>query len=127
MSPSGLFSWGTQNSPEFLLRRNVIDGSRKRPGVAVRGSQDNRIVDNSSFNNREAGISLHSSVGNRILSNHMMNNGVPGAPLRSIPGKGSNTDADDTTNLPLENAPDNKWAGNNCITENREGLCDFSQ
>jgi hypothetical protein len=24
MSPSGLFSWGTQNSPEFLLRRNVI-------------------------------------------------------------------------------------------------------
>jgi glyoxylase-like metal-dependent hydrolase (beta-lactamase superfamily II) len=24
MSPSGLFSWGSQNSPEFLLRRNVI-------------------------------------------------------------------------------------------------------
>src|SRR5688572_12647242 len=24
MSPSGLFSWGTQNHPEFLLRRNVI-------------------------------------------------------------------------------------------------------
>jgi glyoxylase-like metal-dependent hydrolase (beta-lactamase superfamily II) len=24
MSPSGLFSWGTQNSPEFLLRRNII-------------------------------------------------------------------------------------------------------
>jgi glyoxylase-like metal-dependent hydrolase (beta-lactamase superfamily II) len=24
MSPSGLFSWGTQNSPEFLLKRNVI-------------------------------------------------------------------------------------------------------
>lgn len=24
MSPSGLFSWGTQNSPEFLLRRNVV-------------------------------------------------------------------------------------------------------
>jgi glyoxylase-like metal-dependent hydrolase (beta-lactamase superfamily II) len=24
MSRSGLFSWGTQNSPEFLLRRNVI-------------------------------------------------------------------------------------------------------
>jgi glyoxylase-like metal-dependent hydrolase (beta-lactamase superfamily II) len=23
-SPSGLFSWGTQNSPEFLLKRNVI-------------------------------------------------------------------------------------------------------
>ena len=23
-SPSGLFSWGTQNSPEFLLRRNVV-------------------------------------------------------------------------------------------------------
>jgi glyoxylase-like metal-dependent hydrolase (beta-lactamase superfamily II) len=24
VSPSGLFSWGSQNSPEFLLRRNVI-------------------------------------------------------------------------------------------------------
>jgi glyoxylase-like metal-dependent hydrolase (beta-lactamase superfamily II) len=24
MSPSGLFSWGTQNNPEFLLRRNAI-------------------------------------------------------------------------------------------------------
>ncbi|HEY6507577.1 MAG TPA: MBL fold metallo-hydrolase [Vicinamibacterales bacterium] len=24
MSPSGLFSWGTQNSPEFLLKRNVV-------------------------------------------------------------------------------------------------------
>ena len=24
VSPSGLFSWGTQNSPEFLLKRNVI-------------------------------------------------------------------------------------------------------
>src|SRR4029079_19717668 len=24
MSPSGLFGWGTQNSPEFLLKRNVI-------------------------------------------------------------------------------------------------------
>jgi len=24
MSPSGLFSWGTQNHPEFLLRRNIV-------------------------------------------------------------------------------------------------------
>ena len=24
MSPSGLFSWGTQNHPEFLLKRNAI-------------------------------------------------------------------------------------------------------
>ena len=23
-SPGGLFSWGTQNSPEFLLRRNIV-------------------------------------------------------------------------------------------------------
>src|SRR5712691_5477559 len=23
-SPTGLFSWGTQNSPEFLLRRNIV-------------------------------------------------------------------------------------------------------
>jgi hypothetical protein len=23
-SPGGLFSWGTQNSPEFLLRRNAV-------------------------------------------------------------------------------------------------------
>jgi hypothetical protein len=24
MSPSGLFSWGSQNTPEFLLRRNIV-------------------------------------------------------------------------------------------------------
>lgn len=55
----------------------------------------------------------------------MRGNGVPGDPLRPIPGKGSNTDADDTTNLPLENSPDNTWEGNRCVTENRAGLCEF--
>ena len=116
-----------KSSTDAFLHGNVIDGSRKRPGIAVRGSSYNRIHDNSSFNNREAGISLHSSVGNRVLSNHMAGNGVPGDPLRPIPGKGSNTDADDTTNLPLENKPDNKWSGNHCMTENRAGLCDVNK
>ena len=107
-----------------LLKRNVIDGSRKRPGIAVRGGHSHRIINNTSLNNREAGISLHDSVDNVFRRNGMKGNGVPGDPLRPIPGKGSNTDADDTTNLPLENAPDNIWRGNYCITENRAGLCD---
>ena len=34
MSPSGLFSWGTQNHPEFLLKRNVIGHMRKLEGNA---------------------------------------------------------------------------------------------
>ena len=113
-----------KSSTGGMLKGNLIDGSRKRPGIAVRGSDGNRIYLNKSYNNREAGISLHSSVDNAVVKNQMKGNGVPGKPLRPIPGKGSNTDADDTTNLPLENAPGNKWEGNRCITENRKGLCD---
>ncbi|ETX06463.1 MAG: hypothetical protein ETSY2_17005 [Candidatus Entotheonella gemina] len=108
-----------------LLKRNVIDGSRKRPGIAVRSGDSHQIIANTSLNNREAGISLHGSIDNLVRRNMMMGNGVPGDPLRPIPGKGSNTDADDTTNLPLENDPDNTWEGNRCITENRDGLCTF--
>lgn len=106
------------------VRNNSITGSRKRPGIAVRdGSSGNLITGNNSQNNREAGISLQDSTGNTVTANMMRNNGVPGAPLRSIPGPGSNTDADDTTNLPLTNLPGNTWQNNNCLTENRQGLC----
>lgn len=114
-----------KSATDGILKRNVIDGSRKRPGIAVRGGDSHRIIANTSLNNREAGISLHGSINNVVRRNQMMGNGVPGDPLRPIPGKGSNTDADDTTNLPLENAPDNTWEGNRCITENRDRLCTF--
>ncbi len=40
MSSSGLFSWGTQNHPEFLLRRNVIDVA-----LAAAASADEPPVD----------------------------------------------------------------------------------
>ena len=49
MSPSGLFSWGTQNHPEFLLKRNVIAVAlaacavrvgRSAAGQDVRGPDD---------------------------------------------------------------------------------------
>ena len=112
-----------KSATDGLLKRNVIEGSRKRPGIAVRGGGSHRIIANTSDNNREAGISLHDSTDNVIRKNNMQGNGVPGDPLRPIPGSGSNTDADDTTNLPLENPPGNIWKTNDCITENREGLC----
>lgn len=38
MSASGLFSWGSQNSPEFLLRRNIVTvmlSALDRPGTAA--------------------------------------------------------------------------------------------
>jgi len=37
MSPSGLFSWGTQNSPEFLLRRNVVTVALAAADTAAEG------------------------------------------------------------------------------------------
>ncbi len=112
-----------KSSTDGLLKRNVINGSRKRPGIAVRGGDSHHISGNTSRNNREAGISLHDAIDNLVRRNRMRGNGVPGDSLRPIPGKGSNTDADDTTNLPLENPPDNTWVGNRCITENRDSLC----
>jgi parallel beta-helix repeat protein len=107
-----------------IVQRNTITGSRKRPGIAVRdGSSNNMIISNISNNNREAGISLQDSTDNLVQDNWMSNNGLPGIPLREIPGPGSNTDADDTTNLPLGNPPQNTWEGNVCATANRHGLC----
>lgn len=106
------------------VQDNTIMGSRKRPGIAVRGgSSDNLIIGNVSLNNREAGISLQGSTDNLVLDNTMRNNGLAGVPLREIPGPGSNTDADDTTNPPLDNPPQNTWEGNVCDTSNRPALC----
>ena len=108
-----------------IVQSNVITGSRKRPGIAVRnGSTHNMVISNVSRNNREDGISLHGSTNNVVQDNSMSDNGLPGIPLRDIPGSGSNTDADDTTNLPLENPPLNTWEGNTCTTANRHGLCE---
>ncbi len=107
-----------------IVQNNLIDGSRKRPGIPLRGgSSNNTIAGNVSRNNREAGISAKDSTGNLIEANMMQDNGVPGEPLRPIPGSGSNTDADDDTNLPLTNPPDNTWLNNDCATANRAGLC----
>jgi glyoxylase-like metal-dependent hydrolase (beta-lactamase superfamily II) len=58
MSPSGLFSWGSQNSPEFLLRRNVITVA-----LAAAGSAPEEPPQDKAFNGRtlkSAGISLPS-------------------------------------------------------------------
>jgi glyoxylase-like metal-dependent hydrolase (beta-lactamase superfamily II) len=40
MSPSGLFSWGTQNHPEFLLKRNVIAVALAASGLPDDAPQD---------------------------------------------------------------------------------------
>ena len=48
-SPSGLFSWGTQNSPEFLLRRNVVTIVL----AAVDSASDGQAADQS-FNGKAA-------------------------------------------------------------------------
>ena len=107
-----------------VVQRNVIDGSRKRPGIAVRGgSTNNTITDNVSRNNREAGISLKKSTQNLVRANHMTHNGREGLPLRAIPDPGSNTDADDTTSLATDKSPQNTWKDNACSTSNRQGLC----
>lgn len=45
MSPSGLFSWGTQNSPEFLLRRNIISVVLAAASGAPDAAPDDRIFD----------------------------------------------------------------------------------
>ncbi len=47
-SPGGLFSWGTQNSPEFLLRRNVVSIIR----AAMDASPDSGGVADEAFNGR---------------------------------------------------------------------------
>jgi glyoxylase-like metal-dependent hydrolase (beta-lactamase superfamily II) len=47
MSPSGLFSWGSQNSPEFLLRRNVITVA-----LAAAGSAPDEPPQDRPFNGR---------------------------------------------------------------------------
>jgi parallel beta-helix repeat protein len=108
-----------------IVQHNTITGSRKRPGIAVRnGSNHNKIISNVSRGNREGGISLQGSTDNVVQDNSMSDNGLSGIPLRDIPGPGSNTDADDTTNLPLENPPLNTWQGNTCGTANRHGLCE---
>ena len=47
-SPGGLFSWGTQNSPEFLLRRNVVSVVR----AVMDAAPDSGSVADEQFNGR---------------------------------------------------------------------------
>lgn len=45
MSPSGLFSWGTQNDPSFLLRRNVVTVILAALDTAADEAPQNRDLD----------------------------------------------------------------------------------
>jgi glyoxylase-like metal-dependent hydrolase (beta-lactamase superfamily II) len=45
MSPSGLFSWGTQNDPSFLLRRNVVTVVLAAMDTALDEAPQNRDMD----------------------------------------------------------------------------------
>jgi glyoxylase-like metal-dependent hydrolase (beta-lactamase superfamily II) len=45
MSPSGLFSWGTQNSPDMLLRRNVVSVLLAAAESAAEEAPQNRDLD----------------------------------------------------------------------------------
>ncbi len=45
MSPSGLFSWGTQNSPDFILRRNAITVALAAAASALDGPPVDRDFD----------------------------------------------------------------------------------
>jgi glyoxylase-like metal-dependent hydrolase (beta-lactamase superfamily II) len=40
MSPSGLFSWGTQNHPEFLLKRNIVAVALAAQSASDEAAQD---------------------------------------------------------------------------------------
>jgi glyoxylase-like metal-dependent hydrolase (beta-lactamase superfamily II) len=45
MSPSGLFSWGTQNHPEFLLKRNVIAVALAAADAAAEEASQDKTFD----------------------------------------------------------------------------------
>jgi glyoxylase-like metal-dependent hydrolase (beta-lactamase superfamily II) len=49
-SPSGLFSWGTQNSPEFLLRRNAVTIAL----VAAESAPDGQAAEDKTFDGKMA-------------------------------------------------------------------------
>lgn len=63
MSPSGLFSWGTQNSPDFLLRRNVV-------GImlaAVETAADGQPIQEQTFDGKPArAVGAKTSAGEAV-------------------------------------------------------------
>jgi glyoxylase-like metal-dependent hydrolase (beta-lactamase superfamily II) len=57
-SPSGLFSWGTQNSPEFLLRRNVVTVALAAANSAAEEPPQDKMFNGRTL--KSAGITLPS-------------------------------------------------------------------
>jgi glyoxylase-like metal-dependent hydrolase (beta-lactamase superfamily II) len=63
VSPSGLFSWGTQNNPQFLLRRNVVSVMRAAQSSASSDAPADRQLDGKTYKYAKATISSADSVG----------------------------------------------------------------
>lgn len=63
MSPSGLFSWGTQNDPSFLLRRNVVSVMLAAMDTAVDEAPQNRDLDGLSLKYGRAALPSGEEVG----------------------------------------------------------------
>jgi glyoxylase-like metal-dependent hydrolase (beta-lactamase superfamily II) len=59
MSPSGLFSWGSQNSPEFLLRRNVVTVALAAANSAPEGPPQDKTFNGRTL--KAASVTLPSS------------------------------------------------------------------
>jgi len=63
VSPSGLFSWGTQNNPQFLLRRNVVSVMRAAQSSPSSDAPADRQLDGKTYTYAKATISGADSVG----------------------------------------------------------------
>jgi glyoxylase-like metal-dependent hydrolase (beta-lactamase superfamily II) len=63
VSPSGLFSWGTQNNPQFLLRRNVVSVIRAAQSSPSSDAPADRQLDGKTYKYAKATISGADSIG----------------------------------------------------------------
>ena len=105
--------WKSEN---VVLSGNMVWGSKKRPGFAIRGGKNIRVLGNYAFRNREAGISFKKVNGGVVANNTAKGNGREGDPKRPAP-KGSNTDVD------MGASEGVTWTNNTCETSNFEGGC----
>lgn len=63
MSPSGLFSWGTQNDPAILLRRNVVTVLLAALDTAADEAPQNRDLDGKTFKYGRATLAPGDALG----------------------------------------------------------------
>lgn len=63
MSPAGLFSWGTQNSPEFLLTRNAVSALMAGLISPAADPLQNRIVEGQTYQYGRARLPSGESIG----------------------------------------------------------------